>query len=157
MRKPFFAAAVFALAAGSLCTAVLADATTSPAGTWRSIDDASGKPKALIEIRERDGTLEGRIVELFREPGEEPDPVCAQCTDERKDQPIVGMTILSGLRASGGQWSDGSILDPANGKVYRARARLADDGRTLEVRGYLGVAMFGRTQVWQRHEADATP
>ncbi|MFC4728178.1 DUF2147 domain-containing protein [Coralloluteibacterium thermophilus] len=134
----------------SLFAASAIAADGSPVGTWKSIDDATGEPKALIEISERDGTLEGRIVELFRKPGEEPNPLCTQCSDERKDQPIVGMTILTGLRPDGPEWSNGMILDPKNGKVYRAKASLSDDGQSLNVRGYLGMAMFGRTQVWQR-------
>lgn len=80
------------------------------------------------------------------------DPVCEHCTDERRGQSIVGMTILEGLKASGAGWEGGGILDPNNGKAYRAKARLSDDGGRLEVRGFIGVALFGRTQTWIREQ-----
>ncbi len=78
--------------------------------------------------------------------------MCEHCTDERKDQPIVGMTILKGLRATDAGWAGGEILDPGNGKAYRAKARLSDDGSRLEVRGFVGVALFGRTRTWIREQ-----
>ena len=124
----------------------------SPVGLWKTIDDASGKPTALIRITEQQGELQGKIEKLFRAPNEDQNPRCVQCTDARKDQPIVGMTIVSGLKKTGDEYTGGEILDPAKGKVYKSKATLRDGGQKLEVRGYIGAPMFGRSQVWQREQ-----
>ncbi|QJD99323.1 DUF2147 domain-containing protein [Massilia forsythiae] len=125
---------------------------TSPVGLWKSIDDASGKPSALIRITEQQGELQGKIEKLFRAPTEDQNPKCVQCQGERKDQPIVGMTIVSGLRKSGSDYSGGEILDPKNGKVYKSKLTVQDGGKKLEVRGYIGMPVFGRSQTWLRQE-----
>ena len=119
----------------------------SPVGLWRTIDDATQQPKALVRIVDQGGVLAGRIEKILVAPA---DAVCEQCTDERKGKPVQGMTILSGLKPEGSEWTGGEVLDPASGKVYRARIKLADAGRKLEMRGYVGVPTLGRTQVWLR-------
>jgi uncharacterized protein (DUF2147 family) len=124
----------------------------TPAGLWRNVDDVSGKSKALIRITEADGELQGRIEKLLRVSPNNPNPRCSACTGERKDQPIVGMTFLWGFRKTTEGWSDGQILDPDNGKVYKSRLTLSEDGRRLDVRGYIGVPLLGRSQVWLREE-----
>jgi uncharacterized protein (DUF2147 family) len=124
----------------------------SPVGLWKNIDDQSGKPKALIRITETNGMLEGRIEQLFRAPGEEQNPKCDKCTDERKNQPIVGMVIMKNLKKDGDEYNGGEILDPNNGKVYRSKLKLADGGKKLDVRGYIGVPLLGRSQTWIRQE-----
>jgi uncharacterized protein (DUF2147 family) len=121
----------------------------SPVGLWRTIDDATGKPRGLVRIYEQDGKLFGRI-EGTLIPDDPPDQVCDQCTDERKGMKKLGLVILRNLRRDGDAWDRGDILDPDNGKVYRCRVRVVDDNRSLEVRGYIGVPVFGRTQMWQR-------
>ncbi len=122
----------------------------SPVGMWKSIDDETGKPKAMIRITDNQGQLEGRIEKLFRPADQEQNPKCDKCDGARKDQPMVGMMILSGLKKDGDAYSGGEILDPANGKVYRSKATLKDGGKKLEVRGYVGAPMFGRSQTWVR-------
>lgn len=135
--------------AGSGLPAAAAD--TSPVGRWQTIDDESGKPKAIVVIEEQGGVLSGRIVQIFPEPGADPDPKCDVCPGDRKGKPIVGMTILDGLKAQGENlWEGGEILDPKNGKTYKALARLKQNGQDLEVRGFLGISLLGRTQVWHR-------
>jgi len=124
----------------------------SPVGLWKTIDDQSGKPKSLIRITESNGEFRGTIEKLFREPGEDPNPKCDKCEDTRKDQPILGMTILTGMKPDGGSYDGGRILDPGNGKIYKSKMSLADDGRKLDVRGYIGMPLFGRTQTWLREE-----
>jgi uncharacterized protein (DUF2147 family) len=124
----------------------------SPVGLWKNIDDVSGKPKALIRITESNGVLQGKIEQLFREPNEDQAPKCDKCDGARKDQPIVGMTILSGLKKDGEEYAGGEILDPNNGKVYKSKMHLTDSGKKLSVRGYIGVPMLGRSQVWVRQE-----
>ena len=125
---------------------------SSPVGLWKNIDDVSGKPKALIRITEANGTLSGQIEKLFREPNEEQNPKCDKCDGARKDQPILGMTILSGLKKDGDEYDGGEILDPNNGKVYKSKLHLTDGGKKLSVRGYIGVPMLGRSQVWVRQD-----
>jgi uncharacterized protein (DUF2147 family) len=125
---------------------------SSPVGLWKNIDDVSGKPKALIRITESNGVLQGKIEQLFREPNEDQAPKCDKCDGARKDQPIVGMTILSGLKKDGEEYAGGEILDPNNGKVYKSKMHLTDSGKKLSVRGYIGVPMLGRSQVWVRQE-----
>jgi len=120
----------------------------SPVGLWKTIDDATRQPKALIRISDQGGALVGRIEKILVPNAG--DAVCDQCTDQRKDKPIQGMTILSGLKKDGQEWTGGEILDPNNGKVYKAMAKLADGGRKLEVRGFVGIPTIGRTQSWLR-------
>jgi len=124
----------------------------SPVGLWKNIDDVSGKPKALIRISEEKGELRGQIEKLFPAPGEDPNPKCTACSGAKKDQPVIGMVFMSGLKKNGDEYTDGEILDPDNGKVYRSKVSLADGGKKLKVRGYVGVPMFGRSQVWVRQE-----
>lgn len=126
--------------------------TSSPVGLWKAIDDKSGKPSALIRISDNGGELQGKIEKLFREPNEDPNPKCVLCTDARKDQAIIGMTIVSGLKKDGDEYTGGEILDPKNGKVYKSKAVLRDEGKKLEVRGYIGMPLLGRSQVWLRQE-----
>lgn len=132
------------------CLSLTALATDSPVGLWRTIDDRSGKEKSLVRIVEVNGELRGTIEKLFREPGEEPNPQCEKCTGDKKNKPVIGMTILSGLRRDGQQFTGGEILDPANGKSYQCKLAVSDDGKKLNVRGFIGVPMLGRTQVWVR-------
>ncbi len=122
----------------------------SPVGLWRNIDDETKQPKALVRITDRDGVYDGRIEKILTE---KTDAVCDLCTDERKNQPVQGMQIIDGMRASAddpGLYEGGHILDPNNGKVYRSRMRVVDGGERLEVRGYIGAPLFGRTQTWVR-------
>ena len=140
-----------ALAAAVIMSPAWAD-DASPVGLWKNIDDVSGKPKALIRITESNGVLQGKIEQLFRPAGQEQNPKCDKCTDARKDQPILGMVFMSGLKKDGDEFNGGEILDPDNGKVYRSKMELADGGKKLKVRGYIGVPMLGRSQTWVRQE-----
>ena len=115
-------------------------------GQWQTIDDETGKPKSIVQIDEQAGKVHGKIVQLFRKPEEDPDPICRKCTDHRKNQKVIGMVILEQLEPKGKEWSGGKILDPANGKIYDCKIWLEQD--QLKVRGYLGL--FFRTQTWQR-------
>jgi uncharacterized protein (DUF2147 family) len=134
--------------------AVPALAQGSPVGLWKTVDDTTGREKGLVRIVAENGVLTGRI-EGTLEPGEPRRRTCELCTDDRRDKPLLGMAILRGVRASTddpGIWDGGDILDPDSGKVYRVRLKLLGDGRELQVRGYIGVPMLGRTQVWRRAE-----
>jgi uncharacterized protein (DUF2147 family) len=122
----------------------------SPIGQWRTIDDHSGNPRSVVEVHANaDGTLSARIVRLI-DQSKGPNPMCDACRGALHGKPVVGMTIAWGLRRDGDAWSGGRILDPDNGKEYSVRFIPGKDGLTLEVRGYIGMPMLGRTQVWQR-------
>jgi len=127
-------------------------AQMSPVGLWKTIDDDSKKEKSLVRIKESNGVYSGTI-EKFLDPATKADAVCDKCTDERKDKPILGMTILRNLKQNADDktvYDGGDIVDPNNGKVYRSRLKPVDDGKKLEMRGYIGP--FYRTQVWIRVE-----
>jgi uncharacterized protein (DUF2147 family) len=123
----------------------------SPVGLWKTIDDATGKEKSLIRISESGGVFSGKVEKLLA-PDAKPDTKCEQCTDARKDQLVVGMTVLRNVKKNDEQWDGGDILDPNNGKVYKVRLRFDGDSKKLEVRGYIGAPMFGRSQNWIRVE-----
>ena len=124
----------------------------SPVGMWKTIDDETGKPKSLVRITEENGVLTGKIEKLFRPADQDQNPKCTACEGARKDQPIIGMTILSGLKKDGNEYTGGEILDPSKGKTYKSKAALKDNGSKLEVRGYIGAPMFGRSQTWVREQ-----
>ena len=129
-----------------------AQAQMTPLGLWQSIDDGNGQPKAEILIVQRaDGGLSGKVERsLLVTPN--PEPNCNLCTDDRKDQPKIGMEIIRGGKQTEGKevWEGGKILDPENGKEYSLRLTPIEGGRKLEVRGFIGVPLLGRTQVWNR-------
>jgi len=142
------ALAVLALSVTSLPGAAVPGEPTSPVGTWKTIDDNTGKARAIVRIYEQDGRLFGRI-EKSLTPGED-GRTCTKCTDERKDQPLTGLVIMRDIRLVDGEYRDGDILDPDNGSVYRCKLRLEEGGRKLVVRGFLGISLFGRSQTWER-------
>ena len=140
----------FALFALLCLLPMTAWAQNTPLGRWRSIDDATGKPKALIEVFQAgNGTLSAKIVQLI-DTSDGPNPLCDDCSGSRRNQPIPGMTIAWGLKRQGKAWGGGRILDPENGKEYSVKMTPLAGGRKLEIRGYLGVALLGRTQTWLR-------
>lgn len=122
----------------------------SPVGRWKTIDDETNTARSIVEITRVGDELQGRILKIFYRPDEKPDPVCEACEGERKNQPIIGMTFLWGLKPDAGDWAGGAILDPKNGKIYNAKASLDDGGQKLRVRGFIGTPLLGRTQVWLR-------
>lgn len=126
-----------------------ADPPPSPAGVWKTVDDKTNKPRGLIRIFEQDGTIFGKIEASF-DP-EEARSVCAKCTGDRKDKPIIGLLIMSDMKKKGSEYL-GEILDPDTGWTYRCRMTLEDGGQKLLVRGFLGMALFGRTQTWFRQQ-----
>lgn len=147
-------ALVFVLATAGAIDGVLADPTAGPAGLWKTVDDRTGADRSIVRIEDDGKRWSGRIVKSL-DPRDDPKATCGKCPGDRKDQPIVGMAILTGLTRSANDarlWEGGEILDPDSGGLYRARIRLSEDGRSLEVRGFLGVSLFGRTQVWRRAE-----
>lgn len=127
--------------------------TVDPAiGVWKTIDDKTNQPASLIQIEEVNGVLEGTIIKTFPRPNETPLVNCNLCKDELKDKPIIGLKIMSGLKQEKpGSWSGGKILDPKEGEYYKVKLA-TEDGKKMDVRGYIGVPLLGRTQVWYKAE-----
>ncbi len=145
MRLAFTFTALALAAAG-------AAAQMTPVGLWKTVDDETKHEKSLVRIVDNGGVVSGRIEKLL-DPATDPKAVCDKCTDERKGQPIVGLTILRNLKQDAEDktvWEGGDVLDPNNGKLYRARLKPVNGGKELQLRGYLGP--FYRTQTWIRVE-----
>jgi uncharacterized protein (DUF2147 family) len=141
-------APALALVAGAAC------AQASPAGLWKTIDDGTKKEKSLVRIVESGGVYTGRVEKIL-DTAAPPNAVCRDCTDERKDKPVLGMTIIRDVKQSADDktlFEGGDILDPDNGKVYSVRLKPIDNGARLDVRGYIGTPILGRTQTWIRAE-----
>jgi uncharacterized protein (DUF2147 family) len=156
--KDGWAAAVFAagltvlpLAAVDAAPQRAAPVAAAPvaAGLWEQVDD-KGRVGGWFHIYERDGIYEGRIVKVFPRPGDKPNPVCTKCPGEQKNQPTLGLTLIKGMQRKGRNYESGTILDPRDGSVYQARMELSPDGQRLMVRGYLGIDLFGQSQIWRR-------
>jgi uncharacterized protein (DUF2147 family) len=145
LKKTFVACALLAHA--------FAFAQANPVGLWKTIDDETKADKSLIRITETGGVFSGKIEKLL-DPARQ-DAKCDKCSDDRKDQPIAGMTVIRNVKQKDGDatmWDGGEILDPHNGKTYKVRLKPVDGGKVLEVRGYIGAPLLGRTQTWLRVE-----
>ena len=145
----------FLLSASAQAAPAPMPALASPVGRWKTVDDATGKVKSIVQIREENGKLYGTIEELFDPPV--PHPTCYLCTGDLKDRPLVGLRILwdfvpDGSNQNGGEWSGGQVLDPETGKIYRASIVLEDGGKKLRLHGYFLVTLLGRTEHWLRAE-----
>jgi len=138
----------------ALASGLAAAQAASPAGLWKTVDDNTKKEKSLVRIVESGGVYTGKVEKII-DPDSPKDAVCKDCTDDRKDKPVLGMTIIRNMKPSAGDknvFEGGDVLDPNNGKVYSAKLTLVDGGKKLDVRGYIGMPMLGRTQTWQRVE-----
>ncbi len=131
----------------------LASAQTSPIGVWKTIDDKTKSERAQVRIAEASGVFTGKIEKLLAADAKQ-DATCDKCADDRKDKPMIGLEIVRGVKKSESDntWDGGTILDAGEGKVYKVRMQLADGGKKLEVRGYVGAPLLGRTQTWVRVE-----
>jgi uncharacterized protein (DUF2147 family) len=123
----------------------------SPAGHWLTID-LSGRPTGIIRIDQVGGEYRGWIEKIFPAAGEDPNARCVHCAGERKNQPFIGLNLLWGLTRQGDEYSGGEILDPRSGRTYRVRLKLEDGGQKLDVRGFIGVSLLGRSLTWLRVE-----
>lgn len=118
--------------------------------TWKTIDDTTGKPRAIVKFTEVNGALSGTVQTLLDKDATR---VCTSCSGSLKNKPVVGLTIVHGLKPVSGvsnSYDYGSILDPKTGKTYKLKGTLSDDGKVLNLRGYLGISLLGRNQTWQR-------
>ncbi len=124
--------------------------TSTVIGKWVTFDKKSHKVSSIISIRRRGAYVTGRIIKTYAIPGEKRLTRCQHCRGDRRNKPILGLDIIRGMRCQKGRCYGGTILDPRDGKVYRANMRLINRGRSLKVRGYIGVSLFGKTVVWER-------
>ena len=139
---------VAAVLAGSALSAV---AQTTPLGLWKTISDKDGSVTSEVRVVDNAGVFSGRIERTFR-TDVKTDAKCDLCKDDRKDQPIIGLEIIRGLGKAPGKdvWEGGTVIDPDNGTVYKLKMTPIDGGKKLEVRGFVGFSLFGRTQTWIR-------
>ena len=125
-------------------------AEATAVGLWEQVDDATGEVQSWFRIVEHNGVYEGSIVKMFLKPGDDPNPICTKCEGEQKNAPTLGLTIIKGLQRNGLNYENGTVIDPRSGSVYNAMMQLRPDGQKMMFRGYLGIALLGRTQIWNR-------
>ena len=125
-------------------------AAESPLGRWKTIDDETNKEKSVVEVYEAGGKLYGKIVELLQEKDGGAGKLCEKCTGSDANKPLVGMVFVKDLKKDDDEYTGGTIMDPNNGKTYKCKMEVVEGGEKLKVRGFIGLSLLGRTQIWQR-------
>ncbi len=145
-KTVFFLLLSALLGLGGVVSAQTSDSIT---GLWKTFDDETNQPAALVQIIEKNGVFSGTVTKLLDTSGPS---TCEKCTDSRKGKPVLGMEIFSGLKKTGESYTGGQILDPDDGEIYKAEMKLKDQGAKLDLRAYIGIPLLGRTQTWIREK-----